>query len=86
MRQGQVLVGRRGRILGAGIVGEGAGELLQSWELAIREKLKIGAMAGLITAYPTRAEASKRAAGQAFTELLFGSRSRRLVRLLLRLP
>ncbi|HAE50122.1 MAG: dihydrolipoamide dehydrogenase [Tistrella sp.] len=82
----KVLVGRRGRILGAGIVGEGAGELLQSWELAIREKLKIGAMAGLITAYPTRAEASKRAAGQAFTELLFGSRSRRLVRLLLRLP
>ena len=74
----------RGRILGAGIVGPGAGELIQPWELAIRAKLKIGAMAGLIAPYPTLAEVNKRAAGSFFTEKLFSERTRKLVRFLAR--
>jgi pyruvate/2-oxoglutarate dehydrogenase complex dihydrolipoamide dehydrogenase (E3) component len=82
----KVLVGRHGRILGAGIAGIHAGELLGMWELAIRSRLKIGAVAGLIAAYPTRGEASKRAAGSHFTARLFGPRIRRLVRLLRHLP
>ena len=71
-----------GRILGAGIVGAGAGELLQSWELAIREKLNIKAMAQLMTPYPTRGEVNKRAAGSAFMTKLTSEGTRGLVRFL----
>ena len=74
----------RGRILGAGIVGPGAGELIQPWELAIRAKLKIGAMAGLVAPYPTLAEVNKRAAGSFFTGKPFSERTRKLVRFLAR--
>ncbi len=74
----------RGRILGAGIVGRGAGELIQPWELAIRAKLKIGAMAGLIAPYPTLAEVNKRAAASFYTDKLFSERTRKLVRFLAR--
>lgn len=52
----------RGRILGAGIAGPLAGELIQPWVLAIERGLKAGAMAGAVLPYPTRGEASRRAA------------------------
>lgn len=81
----KVITTARGRILGAGIVGRNAGDLLQPWELAIRRKLKIGAVADLIVPYPTRAEANKRAAGSFYTDKLFSARTRKLVGLLLRL-
>ena len=74
----------RGRILGAGIVGAGAGELIQPWELAIRSRLKIGALAGLMAPYPTRAEVNKRAAGGFYVPKLTGERTRKLVRFLSR--
>ncbi|MCH9019089.1 MAG: FAD-dependent oxidoreductase [Proteobacteria bacterium] len=80
----KVVTTPRGRILGAGIVGASAGELIQTWELALRRKLNIGAMADLITAYPTLAEASKRAAGSFYTPKLFSERTRWLVRFLAR--
>jgi pyruvate/2-oxoglutarate dehydrogenase complex dihydrolipoamide dehydrogenase (E3) component len=74
-----------GRILGASILGAGAGDLILPWALAISQKLKIGALANLIVPYPTRSEASKRAAGSYYTPTLFSPRTRRLVRLLARL-
>ena len=82
----KVVVTGAGRILGAGIVGSGAGELIQTWVLAIARGLGIGAVATMIAPYPTRGEASKRAAGAFFAPKLFSNRSRRLVRLLARLP
>ena len=78
----KVVTGRGGRILGAGIVGYHAGELLQPWILAIGQKMKIGAMAGIIAPYPTMGEINKRAAGNYYTPSLFSSRTRRIVRLL----
>ena len=78
-------MGRRGKVLGATIVGRGAGELILPWVLAISQGLGIGAMAGVIAPYPTLSEASKRAAGAYYTPKLFGSRMRTLVRLLQRL-
>ena len=60
--------------------------MILTWVLAIREGLKIGAVANLIAPYPTLSEASKRAAGSYFTEALFGSRTRKLVGALQRLP
>ena len=74
-----------GRILGASILGAGAGDLILPWALAISQKLKIGALANLVVPYPTRGEASKRAAGSFYTPTLFSPRIRGLVRLLARL-
>src|SRR5579863_4543968 len=73
-----------GRILGAAILGAGAGGQIMAWALAISQRLRIGAMANLIVPYPTRGEAGKRAAGSFFTPTLFAPRTRRLVRLLAR--
>ncbi|MCU0892965.1 MAG: FAD-dependent oxidoreductase [Rhodospirillales bacterium] len=82
----KVVLGRRGRILGASIVGAGAGDQLALWCLAVAHRMKIGAVAGLILPYPTRAEAGKRAAGEYYAPALFSERTRALVRLLQRLP
>ncbi|MBV9687727.1 MAG: FAD-dependent oxidoreductase [Alphaproteobacteria bacterium] len=75
---------RNGRILGASILGAGAGDLILPWALAISQRLKIGALANLIVPYPTRGEASKRAAGCYYTPTLFSPRTRRIVRFLAR--
>ncbi len=80
----KVLLDRRGRIQGATIVGERAGELIQPWVLAIAEGLKIGSLAQFIAPYPTLGEASKRAAGSYYTPKLFSPRTRALVRFLQR--
>ena len=81
----KIVTRSNGRILGASILGAGAGDLILPWALAISQKLKISAMANLIVPYPTRGEAGKRAAGSYYTPALFSPRTRRLVRLLARL-
>jgi len=58
----KVVTDRKGLILGAGIVGREAGELIQIWSLAISQGLKITAMTQWIAPYPTLGEISKRAA------------------------
>lgn len=58
----KVVVAKNGTILGASIVGEHAGELIQMWSLAISQKMKIKAMMGWISPYPTLSEISKRVA------------------------
>jgi len=73
---------RRGRVLGATIVGAQAGELVQLWGLAISRRLSVGAVAGMIAPYPTRGELNKRAAGGFYEPALFGPRTRLVVRLL----
>ncbi|MDB5487418.1 MAG: merA [Reyranella sp.] len=82
----KVIVDRRGRVLGAGIAGPQAGELIQTWCLAISARLKISTLAGFVPPYPTLGETAKRAAGSYYTETLFGPRTRGLVRFLARLP
>ena len=78
----KVIATPRGRILGAGIVGARAGELIQPWVLALDQKLKIGAMARTVVPYPTLAEVGKRAASSYYMSKLFSNRTKRLVRLL----
>jgi pyruvate/2-oxoglutarate dehydrogenase complex dihydrolipoamide dehydrogenase (E3) component len=78
----KVIVTPKGRILGAAILGAHAGELIQLWCLAIQQKLKIGAVAGVILPYPTLGEANKRAAGSFYTPKLFSDRVRKIVRFL----
>ena len=78
----KIVTSRRGRVLGAAILGANAGDLILPWALAVSRRLKIGAVANLIVPYPTRGEAGKRAAGEYYAPTLFSPRTRRLVRLL----
>lgn len=63
----------KGRPIGATIVGPKAGEMIAIWALAIANRLKMGAIAGMVLPYPSRAELSKRVAGTYFTPKLFES-------------
>ena len=58
----KIIVGKRGVVLGASIVGAGAGELIAPWVLAVTYRLKISAFANMVLPYPTFSEAGKRAA------------------------
>jgi len=58
----KVVTAKNGRILGAGIVGEQAGELIQMWALAIAQKLNIEALTTWISPFPTLGEINKSAA------------------------
>ncbi|MFN3614957.1 MAG: dihydrolipoamide dehydrogenase, partial [Rubrimonas sp.] len=69
----KAVVGPRGRVLGATIVGPQAGELIGVWALAVSKGLKIGDVAGMVAPYPTLSEANRRAAGQWFAPRLFGN-------------
>ncbi len=80
----KAVVTPRGRILGCGIVGRSAGELIQTWVLAMNQKMKIGALAQMVAPYPTLGEVSKRAAGSFYTASLFSERTRKIVRFLRR--
>ena len=57
--------------IGATIVGESAGDLIGVWALAIANKLKMSAVAGMVAPYPTLGEINKRAAGAFFGPKLF---------------
>jgi pyruvate/2-oxoglutarate dehydrogenase complex dihydrolipoamide dehydrogenase (E3) component len=81
----KVIATKSGRVLGAGIVGAQAGELIQLWGLAIAKRLKLGDVASMIAPYPTRGEAGKRAAMSFYAPKLFSPFTRRIVRLLGRL-
>ncbi|USG61763.1 FAD-dependent oxidoreductase [Sneathiella marina] len=72
----------KGKILGAGIAGAHAGELIHPWGVAITAKLKIGTMASYIAPYPTLGEVSKRAAGSYYTPSLFSEKTRKIVKFL----
>ena len=80
----KILVNKKGRVVGATIVGKGAGDLLQPWIMAISTKTKLSTFAGHIAPYPTLSEINKRAAGAFFTPKLFSNTTKRLVRFLLK--
>jgi pyruvate/2-oxoglutarate dehydrogenase complex dihydrolipoamide dehydrogenase (E3) component len=58
----KVITSRKGRILGASMVGAQAGELIQMWSLAMQKHISIKDMASYIAPYPTLSELNKRAA------------------------
>ena len=81
----KALVGAKGRVLGASIVGPHAGELILPWVFAVQGKLRVKDLASVIAPYPTLSEITKRAAGSFYTPSLFSERTRWMVRLLARL-
>jgi len=81
----KAMTDHKGVVLGASIVGAGAGDLLAPWILAVGQKQKIGTLAQFIAPYPTMTEVSKRVAGSYYTPSLYSGRVRFAVRLLMRL-
>jgi len=71
----------RGRLLGATIVGAGAGELIAPVTLAMQQRLPLSALASFVYPYPTMSEAVLRAANLARREQLnsFGGRVLKLI-------
>ena len=61
----------KGRPVGASIAGAQAGELIQTWALALANKLKMKHIAAMVAPYPTLGEINKRAAGAYFSPRLF---------------
>jgi pyruvate/2-oxoglutarate dehydrogenase complex dihydrolipoamide dehydrogenase (E3) component len=78
----KTIIGKRGKILGVGIVGANAGELIQPWILAMTEGLKIRSIAGMVAPYPTLGEINRRVAVNYFSGLASNSWVRRVIRLL----
>ena len=76
---------RRGKdeILGATIVGHGAGELITQMTLAMNHKIGLGAFASVIYPYPTQGEVIKAAAG-AFTRTRLTEGRKRILETLMR--
>lgn len=58
----KIVVGRRGRILGATIAAAGAGEMINMWALAVARQMKLSDIRAYVPPYPTMSEIGKRAA------------------------
>ena len=79
------LITRRGRILGASLLGAHAGELLHEIALAMKVGAGPADISATIHAYPTLAQVHRRAANMAYAPKLFRPATRRLVRWMQRL-
>lgn len=78
----KVVTTRRGRILGASIVGAEACEMIQVWSLAISRSLNVKAMSEWISPYPTFSEINKRAAIRYFATMPSNPVLRKVIALL----
>lgn len=83
---GKLIATSKGRMLGGTLVGRNAGDHIHIFALAMASRLKLRQLAGMVAPYPTRGEIGKRLASQFYSEALFSSRTRKLVRLLNVLP
>lgn len=81
----KIITDKKGRILGATIVGPHAGELILPWVMAIREQKTLRSFTDVIAPYPTLSEISKRVAGEFYAPKLFSNKTRKLVRWLQKL-
>jgi pyruvate/2-oxoglutarate dehydrogenase complex dihydrolipoamide dehydrogenase (E3) component len=75
----KVITDRKGKIVGATIVGAQAGELIATWVLALSQGLNIRALTGIVLPYPTLSEIGKRAAIDFFTPKLTSPWVRRII-------
>ncbi len=78
----KMVTDRKGRILGVGIVGKDAAEMINFWSLALTQGLTTRDVATHVAPYPTLTEIGKRAAISYFSESTRRPAVRRLIRLL----
>lgn len=70
----------KGKILGCDILGVSAGDLIHEYALAIKKGLSVSAVSGLIHAYPTLAQANKRASDRYYAEKIFKGRIPKIIK------
>ncbi|MEP3266388.1 MAG: FAD-dependent oxidoreductase [Hyphomicrobiales bacterium] len=75
----KVITNKKGKILGATIVGQNAGEMINIWALAVTQGMKVGAMTGYIPPYPTMTEIGKRASTEYYKPSLQNPWIRRVI-------
>ncbi len=80
----KVLVDARNRVIGAGIVGAQAGELIHHWSLAVYRRDRLLSLAGYMVPYPTNSEINKKVVSKFLSPRIFSPLVRRLVRFWLR--
>ncbi|TDH38102.1 dihydrolipoamide dehydrogenase [Pseudohoeflea suaedae] len=80
----KVIADRKARILGASIVGAGAGEMINMWALAVYKGMNLGEMRSYVSPYPTMSEIGKRAAVAYYAPMARKRWVRSLVRFLRR--
>lgn len=78
----KVIADRKARVLGAAIVGEGAGEMINMWSLAISKRLTLKDVRSYVAPYPTLSEIGKRAAISYYVSLARSPRIRSIIRFL----
>ena len=76
---------KSGQIIGVSIVGANAGEMINMWSLAIKNKIKLKDIASYISPYPTMTEIGKRAAVSSFAPMARAPFVRKIVGLLSKL-
>lgn len=81
---GKLVLDRKGRLLGAAIVGRGAGDLIHHWTYQLAHRRKLVATTGYVPPYPTRGELNRKLASEWFSPILFAPRTRLLVKVLKR--
>ena len=74
------LVVRKGRLVGAHVVGQHAGEIIHELALAVQQKMKLSTLTTLVHAYPSWSQVNRRAASRYFSDSLFSPKTKRLVR------
>lgn len=82
----KLVIGPKAKILGASVVGDGAGDLIQIFTLAMANGLSVRAFTKYIAPYPTRGEIVKRVASAYYSPTLFSPRTRKLISVLQRIP
>lgn len=81
----KVLATQRGRIVGAEILGQNAGELIAPFVLAVSERMSVKSLATAVFPYPTRSEVAHRAAISFYAQKLDSPWLKRLIPLLRKL-
>ncbi|MDC0880185.1 FAD-dependent oxidoreductase [Hellea sp.] len=78
----KIIANSKGKILGGSILGEQAGEIMHLINMAMVNNIKISGLAKIISPYPTRSEAVKRASSRFYTKILFSNRTKKIAELL----
>jgi pyruvate/2-oxoglutarate dehydrogenase complex dihydrolipoamide dehydrogenase (E3) component len=78
----RLIVGKRGRVVGADVVGPSAGEIVNLLSLVVSKGLSVRDLAGFVSPYPSLSEAVRRAAISYYADSAKNPWVRRVVRLL----
>lgn len=79
------LIVRKGRVVGAQIVGPHAGDVIHEIGLMMHQKIQLSKLTDLVHAYPSYAQINKRVAGAYYSPALYSDKTKLVVRWLHRL-